>query len=67
MASYIETRTKQRCVVEFLHAEKIAPVDIQRRLLNIYGDQRVGVSTVRLWVELFSSCDSDVRDRPSSG
>jgi len=28
-------------------------------LLNVYGDQIVGVSTVRWWVVLFSSGDSD--------
>jgi hypothetical protein len=28
MASDMEVRTKQRCAIEFLHVEKIAPVDI---------------------------------------
>jgi len=42
--------------------EKIAPNDIHRRLLNVYGDQTVDVSTVRRWVERFSSGDSDVPD-----
>ena len=63
----IEVRTKQRCVIEFLHAEKIAPIDIHRRLLNVYGDQTVDVSTVRRWVGRFSSGDSDVKDKPRSG
>jgi hypothetical protein len=66
MASDMEVLTKQRCVTEFLHAEKIAPVDIHRRLLDAYGDQTVGVSTVRLWVVRYSSGDTDVRDRPRS-
>jgi hypothetical protein len=61
MASDVEVRTKQRCVIEFLHAEKIAPIEIHRRLLNVYGDQTVDVSTVRRWVLHFSSGDSDVR------
>ena len=39
---------KQRCVNEFLHAEKTAPTDNHQHLLNIYGDQAVDVSTVRL-------------------
>ena len=34
LASDMEVRMKQRCVTEFLHAEKIAPNDIHRRLLN---------------------------------
>ena len=39
MVSDMEVRMKQRCVIEFLHAEKIAPNDIHRRLLNVYGEQ----------------------------
>ena len=46
MASDMEVRMKQMCVIEFLHAEKIAPSDIHQRLLNVYGDQTVDVSTV---------------------
>jgi len=67
MASDMEVRMKQRCVIELLHAEKIAPIDIHRRLLNVCGDQTVDVSTVRQWVARFSSGDSDVKDKPRSG
>ena len=66
MASDMEVRMKQICVNEFLHAEKIAPSDIHRRLLNVYGDQTLDVSTVRRWVAHFSSGDSDVKDKPRS-
>jgi len=66
MASDMEVRMKQRCVIESLHAEKIAPNDIHRRLLNIYRDQTVDVSTVRQWVARFSSGGSDVKDKPCS-
>jgi hypothetical protein len=62
--SDMEVRMKQRCVIEFLHVDKIAPNDIHQRLLNVYGDQTVDVSTVRRWVVRFSSGDSDVKDRP---
>ena len=67
MASDMEVRMKERRVIEFLHAEKIAPNDIHQRLLNVYGDQTVDVSTVRLWVARFSSGDSDLKDKPRSG
>ena len=67
MTSDMEVRMKQRCVIEFLHAEKIAPKDIHRRLVNVYGDQTVDVSTVRRWVARFSSGDSDMKDKPRSG
>jgi len=66
MASDMEVHMKQRFVIEFLHAEKIAPNDIHRHLLNVYGDQTVDVSTVRWWVAHFSSGDSDVKDKPRS-
>ena len=41
MASDMEVR---RCVTEFFHEEKIAPIDIHQHLLNVYGDQTVYVS-----------------------
>jgi len=37
----------------------MAPTGIHRHLLNISGDQTVGVSTERWWVVHFSSGDSD--------
>jgi hypothetical protein len=46
MASDTEVRTKQRCVIEFLTAKQIAPIDIHQRLLKVYGDDTVDVSTV---------------------
>ena len=67
MASDIDVHMKQSCVIEFLHVEKIAPNDIHRRLLNVFGDQTVDVNTVRGWVARFSSGDSDVKDKPRSG
>ena len=67
MVSDMEVRMKQRCVIEFLHVEKNAPKDIHRRVLNVYGDQTVDVSTVRRWVSRFSSGDGDVQDKPCSG
>ena len=78
MVSNVEMQMKQRCVTEFLHAEKMTPTDIHWHLLNvpptdirwyllnIYGDQIVDVSTVRRWVVCFSSDDMDVKDKPRS-
>ena len=65
--SDMEVRMKWRCVIEFLHAEKIAPTDIHRHLLNVYGDQTVDVRTVTRWVAHFSRGDSDVKDKQHSG
>ncbi|KAL4092295.1 hypothetical protein QTP88_026820 [Uroleucon formosanum] len=38
---------KQRAVIEFLVAENVKPVDIHRRLLAVYGNQTLDVSSVR--------------------
>ena len=47
MVSDVQVNMKKRCGIEFLHLEKMAPVDIHQCLLNIYGDQIVDVSTAR--------------------
>ena len=47
--------------------KKIAPNYIHRRLLDVYGDQTMDVSTVRRWVARFSSGYSDVKDESRSG
>jgi len=46
MVSDMEMSMKQRCVTEFLHAEKVAAIDFLKHLLNIYGAQGVDVSTL---------------------
>jgi len=50
--------------IEFLHVEKMAPVDIHQHLLNVSGEQTVDVSIVRRWVACFSSGDSDSGSPP---
>ena len=35
MASDMEACMKERCVTEFLHMEKIAPIDIHQHLMNV--------------------------------
>jgi len=64
MASDMEVRMKQMCVIEFLHAEKIPLNDIYQRLLNIYGEQTMDVTTVKWWVARFSSGGRGVKDKP---
>ncbi len=64
MASDMEVCMKQRCVTEFLHVEKMAPTDIHRHLLNIYGEQTMDVNTARQWVVSFRSGNSDSGSPP---
>jgi hypothetical protein len=66
MAPEMEALTKQRCSIEFLHVEKMPPVDIYRRLLTVYEDQTAAESIVRLWLVRFNSDDSEVRIKPRS-
>jgi len=66
MASDMEGRVKQRCVIEFLHAVTVAPTDIHQHLLNVDGVQTVDVSRVKWWVVHFSSGNSDKRDKTHS-
>ena len=58
MVSDMEVCVKQRGIIEFFYAEKMAPTDIHWLLLNFSGDQTAGLSTVRWWVVHFSSGDS---------
>ena len=59
MADDRKVCVKQRCVIEFLHAEKMAPIDIHWCLLNASGAQTVDVSTLRQRVVYFSGGDRD--------
>ena len=59
MSSVMEVSMKQRCEIDFLLVEKMAHIDLHQHLLNINGDQRKDVSTVRQWVVCFSSSDCD--------
>ena len=61
MASDMEVCMKQMRRIEFLHAEKTALIDILWCLMNVYGDQTMGVSTVRRWVVHFNSGNSDMK------
>ena len=47
MASDVKVCMKQRCITELPPVEKIAPTDIHQRLLNIYREQTVDISTGR--------------------
>jgi len=61
MASDLEVWMKQRRSIKFLHAEKMAPTDIYRCLLKVYGEQTVYVSTLRRWEVHFCSGNSAMK------
>jgi len=66
MVSDVKMHMAQRRGIAFLHVEKMTPVEIHQRLLNVYGNQTVDVSTVRQWVVSFSSGHSNVEVKPRS-
>ena len=59
VTSDVKVLMKQRCGIEFLHVEKMTPIDIHQHLLNVYEDQTVDMSTVRQCVVCFSSDITD--------
>jgi len=54
---------KERCATEFLHMEKMVPIDSHWHLLNVDGDQTI----TKGWVLCFSSDDSNVKNKSRSG
>jgi transposase len=67
MEGDIDVRLKQRCVIEFLDGEHIAPIELHQRLKNFYGEQTVDISTVRRWIRRVSDAVSELKDMPRSG
>jgi len=70
MVEFSDVRFKQRAFIEFLTAGKVLPTEIHGRMQAVYGDQRVDVSTVRLWVRRFKDGElgqADLSDKTRSG
>ena len=70
MTACLDTRLKQRAVIEFLTAEGVPPIDIHRRMEQVYGAACVDVSTVRRWARKSKDADSGtstLNDEPHTG
>jgi len=70
MEEFSDVRFKRLAVIEFLTVEKGPPIEIHRRMQAVYGDQCVGVSTVRRWVRRFKDGElgqADLSDKTRSG
>lgn len=63
MVCEMNVRTKHRFVIKFLYAKNVAPVDIYRYVLKIYGDQTGDESAVKLWVLRLSIGETNVCDK----
>ncbi len=63
------SREEQRTVIKFLVAEDHTPIHIWNCLQNVYGDQALGKTQVRMWCKRFKEGDGHepVTDLPRSG
>jgi hypothetical protein len=61
------TIEEQRCVVRFLWAEGVKPVEIHRRMLAQYRQSTMSQQKVYEWVERFKSGRTGVTDEGRSG
>lgn len=53
-------RQKQKSVIEFLHAESLEQININRQLLDVYEADPVEARTIRGLVRRFRSVDKEV-------
>ena len=72
MAAPLEVRQKQRIVIEFLVSEGESPLNISKRLDNVFKNDAIDYSTVKRWVQRFKGGEEEmgkasVSDRPRSG
>jgi hypothetical protein len=70
MASVVDSRFKQRAVIEFLVHEKESVVNIHKCLCAVYGSCAVDRSTVGRWakrIKASGSAETELRDLPHPG
>lgn len=63
----MNSKQKQRAVIEFLTKEGCRPSDIHRRLQNVYGDDTIDKSNVHRWMKKFKEGETSIEDKPRSG
>ncbi|GFY12544.1 histone-lysine N-methyltransferase SETMAR [Trichonephila clavipes] len=56
-----------RCVIHFLNAKKVKPIEIYRQICEVYGQNVMSDSMVRRWVRQFNEGRSEVHDEERSG
>ncbi|GFU26070.1 histone-lysine N-methyltransferase SETMAR [Trichonephila clavipes] len=56
-----------RCVIRFLNAKKVKPIEIYRQFCEVYGQNAMSDSMVRRWVRQFNEGRSEVHDEERSG
>lgn len=61
------SRCEIRSVIRFLTAKKVAPIDIHRQLVEVYGEKCIDVKNVRKWCREFLSGRENVHDEERTG
>lgn len=61
------TPVEVRSVIRFFNAKKVAPVEIHKELISVYGPDVMAVQNVRLWCRNFNSGRENVLDEPRRG
>jgi len=67
MVEVVVIGTKQTVWIYFLTADCSSPIEIKRRLRNVYGDDSINVSSVRRWARRFERGEKEISDRSRSG
>ena len=64
-----KAQEEQRIIIKFLVAEGALPIQIWERLRNVYGEESLGKTQVRMWCRRFKDSDGlePVTDLPRSG
>ncbi len=62
-----EWRHEQRVNLKFLCKAGFKPVECWRRLRQVFGDQTMSQTQVRVWWKRFQAWEEATRDRPKSG
>lgn len=63
MTDVVHLRERQRVVIEFLTAEGSSPMETDRHLSSVYGEETMLAQTL---VHRFKGSEKDVGDRPHS-
>jgi transposase len=63
----MDSKQKQRAVIEFLTKEGCSLCNIHRRLQNVYGDVAIDRSNMHRWMRKFKEGVTSIEHKPRSG
>lgn len=63
----VASKIEQRVIVDFLMYENCAPIEIYRRLKNVYGESVFSIQYVRKWLRKFKAGCEIIVDEAREG